>query len=410
VHDSHQTGSGTSDRFDIREATMSGPMPSVLVVDHNALRAEDREIYRELQSVHGFEVSVITPREWREQFGHVVCDPESSSLRVIPSPVLFMGKTHRVVYGALASAMRSLQPDLLWVNSEPEGFAALQAALLCSLRSNAPGLVFETWRNIPYGEPGVPFPVRWSWLCKAIESFVLSRSAHGVTHSPGGSAIFHARGFDRILEVPPWVDQRVFSPPDGVTAPARERSSGFTVGFVGRFVPEKGVLVLLDAVEASGVQTDVVLMGDGPQRAWIESHAASMGPSSRVSILPPRPHPDVAKVMRTLDVLVLPSVERPGWSEQFGRVIIEAMACGVPVVGSSSGAIPKVIGGAGILFPSGNVADLAATLSRLHEHPDERLRLSAAGLERVAAEYSVAPVARKYADLLVELASRSRHR
>ena len=62
---------------------------------------------------------------------------------------------------------------------------------------------------------------------------------------------------------------------------------------------------------------------------------------------------DVPRHLRALDALVLPSESTPLWKEQFGHVLIEAMACGVPVVGSDSGAIPEVIGEAGLLFPGG---------------------------------------------------------
>jgi glycosyltransferase involved in cell wall biosynthesis len=384
---------------------MSHHKPSVVVVDHNALLAEDRGIYRELREAHGFDITLIVPRDWREQFGNVEAQPEPSSLRVIPLAVCFRGKSHRVVYRGLASTLHELRPDILWVNSEPEGFAAFQAALLCSMRSAAPRLIFETWRNIPYGMPGIPFPVRWSWLCRLMESYVLPRSVHGVTHSPGGSAAYHHRGFDRISEIPPWVDQSIFFPVSRSGVQPRESPQRFTVGFIGRFVPEKGILLLLDAMRGLGVAADVLLLGDGPQRGVLESHASGPEEALRVSVLPPQPHPGVADLIRRCDVVVLPSIERPGWSEQFGRVIIEAMACGVPVIGSSSGAIPKVIGDAGVVFPSGNAVELAAAILRLYESPQERAKLSATGLGRVAAGYSVAIVARKYADLFEKLVS-----
>ena len=58
-----------------------------------------------------------------------------------------------------------------------------------------------------------------------------------------------------------------------------------------------------------------------------------------------------------------------GWKEQFGHVLIEAMACKVPVIGSDSGEIPNVIGEAGLVFPEGNVEELS---DRLRQFMDDR--------------------------------------
>src|SRR5260221_14335510 len=83
-----------------------------------------------------------------------------------------------------------------------------------------------------------------------------------------------------------------------------------------------------------------------------------------------------------IDALVLRSLTTPVWKEQFGRVLTEAMACGVPVVGSSSGAIPEVIGEAGLIFPEGDAAALAGCLAKLQQPPALRLALAQRGLAR----------------------------
>jgi len=373
--------------------------PRLLVVDHNALWSADRALYRELHEIHGFEVAIVVPRTWQEQFGLCTWQSEATPLRVIPSSVLFKGKAHRVLYGALLRAVCEFSPDLLLVNSEPEGFAAFQAAALCAGLRDAPRLVFQTWRNMAYGRGAEPYPVRWPWLSGRIESFVLRRSAHGIEHSPGGASFYRALGFSRITEIPPWVDQRVFTMNDKPTPVADGRAAELRVGYVGRFVPEKGILLLMDAVAVSGLPITIMLLGDGAQRRALEVHARGLGTTVRVEFLPPVAHPRVADILHRFDVLVLPSTERPGWTEQFGRVLIEAMACGVPVIGSSSGAIPSVIGDAGIIVRAGDVGELAAAIRRLYEHPDERARLAEAGLRRVASEFSVPTVARKYAEL-----------
>ncbi len=100
--------------------------------------------------------------------------------------------------------------------------------------------------------------------------------------------------------------------------------------------------------------------------------------------------------MRELDVLVLPSRTQPNWKEQFGRVLIEAMSCGVPVIGSTCGEIPQVIGEAGLVFPEGDVAALRAALSRLIDQPELRAELARRGRARVLAEFTQAAIARRH--------------
>ena len=98
---------------------------------------------------------------------------------------------------------------------------------------------------------------------------------------------------------------------------------------------------------------------------------------------------------RSLDLLVLPSRTRPNWKEQFGRVLIEAMACGVPVLGSDSGEIPHVIGDAGIVFPEGDVEMLRCQVQRLMVDRAARNSLAAAGRQRVLDRFTMAEIARQ---------------
>ena len=91
---------------------------------------------------------------------------------------------------------------------------------------------------------------------------------------------------------------------------------------------------------------------------------------------------------RKIDALVLPSLTRPNWKEQFGRVLVEAMASGVPVIGSDSGAIPGVIGDAGRIVPEGDVVALAGALRDLRDQPALRDDLIKKGRARFLAHFT----------------------
>jgi glycosyltransferase involved in cell wall biosynthesis len=100
------------------------------------------------------------------------------------------------------------------------------------------------------------------------------------------------------------------------------------------------------------------------------------------------PSLDVPRWIAALDCLVLPSRTTQRWKEQFGRVLVEAMATGVPVVGSSSGEIPVVIGDAGRIFSEGDGRALIGELRALAESPELRAELGRRGRERALARYT----------------------
>jgi glycosyltransferase involved in cell wall biosynthesis len=107
-----------------------------------------------------------------------------------------------------------------------------------------------------------------------------------------------------------------------------------------------------------------------------------------------------------LDVLVLPSVSRPNWKEQFGRVLIEAMACDVITVGAHTGAIPEVIGDAGLTFAEGNVEELQIHLQQLIDDVSLRNDLREKGRRHVTEHYTQAAIARNTVEVYKQVLGR----
>jgi glycosyltransferase involved in cell wall biosynthesis len=149
---------------------------------------------------------------------------------------------------------------------------------------------------------------------------------------------------------------------------------------------------LLEAVRRLDAPVELLLAGDGDQRSALENQPI---PGSRVSLLPGLRHDQMPDAYARMDVLVLPSRTTARWKEQFGRVIVEALWCGVPVVGSDSGEIPWLIGrtGGGVTFPEGNVKALSGRLADLRADADLRARLGSEGRAAVARMFSVAAAA-----------------
>src|SRR5262249_44717917 len=152
----------------------------------------------------------------------------------------------------------------------------------------------------------------------------------------------------------------------------------FTVGYAGRLVQSKGLNELIAAVRRLAAPVELLLIGNGEMRAQLEGQPI---PGSRVRVLDNIAHEEMASGYAQLDVLALPSRTTPTWKEQFGRVIVEALWCGVPVVGSDSGEIPWLIEltGGGLVFPEGDDESLARQLAKLREQPELRRELAERG-------------------------------
>lgn len=163
--------------------------------------------------------------------------------------------------------------------------------------------------------------------------------------------------------------------------PTVHRHSGpIRVGYCGRFRAEKGLCHLIRATD--GLNLDVLLAGDGPDRDALLTIA-----HPRVQFLPSRPYALIDSFYREIDIFVLPSVPMPGLVEQFGFVLLEAMASGIPVIASAVGGVPDVLGDAGILVPPGNESALRAAIAGLATDPERRADLGHRGVMRAQRLY-----------------------
>jgi glycosyltransferase involved in cell wall biosynthesis len=133
----------------------------------------------------------------------------------------------------------------------------------------------------------------------------------------------------------------------------------------------------------------IVIIGSGPEQSHLQALSAQLGLQDRCHFVGPVAYEEIALYLSTLDLLVLPSRSTPQWKEQYGRVLVEAMACKTAVAGSDSGAIPEVIDAPECIFPEGNVTALAALIDRLANDPPLRRALAEQGYQRALSHYTV---------------------
>jgi glycosyltransferase involved in cell wall biosynthesis len=292
------------------------------------------------------------------------------------------------VFTALPRLLRTVRPDILIADMEPENYGGLEAVLCARLRHPHPKVVLASWRNIDYAKVGLPY--KWSASHRFCERMV-RRLQPNLLIIRATAGIPLVQGLAReILPLPFAVDCSVFTPP----APERSLPGGrVVIGYLGRLVDTKGLLVLLDAI--AGLQENVTLrlIGRGPLEEELKRRASAPPLLGRVEVHPPVPYARVPDVLRDMDILVLPSLESRYWTEQFGRVLAEGMACGRPIVASRSGEIPTVLGNGGVCVDPGDASKLRDALSQLVRDPAMRARVGAAGRSRALELYDVPVVA-----------------
>jgi glycosyltransferase involved in cell wall biosynthesis len=196
------------------------------------------------------------------------------------------------------------------------------------------------------------------------------------------------------------LDTRYFYPKPAGALREQLGLTGFVVGFVGRLAPEKGIDTLLHAVAQSRSlpQLSVLIIGSGTEHIKLQALAQTLGIAEHSRFIDAVPHDQLVEYMNALNLLVLPSRTMVQWKEQFGRVLVEAMACKINVAGSDSGAIPEVIHDPDRIFSEGNAAKLAAIIDELAENPDLCHTLAERGYRRVIEEYTVERLAEKTLD------------
>ncbi|NIS79388.1 MAG: glycosyltransferase [Anaerolineales bacterium] len=165
--------------------------------------------------------------------------------------------------------------------------------------------------------------------------------------------------------------------------------------FVGRLVQEKGIETLLDAWSAEDLPS-LKIIGDGPLERKVQRMIASQS-NARVKALGRLPHSEVLEFMKSALVLIFPSE----WYEGFPMAILEAMACGIPVLASKLGSLPEIVeeGKTGLLFTPGNIEELRQNVRWIMQHPEEIMSMGINGRMKYLETYSAAQNYRQLIDI-----------
>ena len=374
----------------------------LLTIGHSYVLAVNRATAREVARDSNFQITVGAPSFFRGDLRAIECEPEpaGSPLKLVRIPCRWTSRIHVFQYSA--KALRALildQPfDAIHAWEEPYIRAGYQIARLAK-RSRA-RFCFRSAQSLNKRYPP-PFSFFEKQTLAAADRWLA-----------GGKSVFDnlvARGYpaDRGRVITLAVDTSMFQPAEEEARAAVLKELGLrppVIGYVGRLVPAKGLRILMQALEGLDVHSSwsLLLLGSGEMQAEIEQWADRRNWKDRVKIHLAKHH-DVPKYLSGMDLMVAPSQTMPNWKEQFGRMLIEAFACAVPIIASDSGEIPYVIGDAGLIVGEKDVLAWRQNIQMLLEDSSLRNKLGQAGRARVG-RFSVAEVALQFRDFYQQLA------
>jgi glycosyltransferase involved in cell wall biosynthesis len=379
----------------------------LLTVGHSYVVALNRRLAHEMARAGGdrWEVTAVSPTYFHggNDLRPVPLEPlVSEPCRLLAVAAYLTRRVHVFLYGTHLRSVLAGGWDLVHSWEEPYVLAGGQIAWWTPERTP---LVIATYQNLPKS-----YPPPFSW----VERYCLDRAAGWTTGGRTSVAVLAGRPGYRERPyriIPMGVDTDWFFP-DAASRREVRRSLGWdesgppVVGYLGRFVPEKGVELLPRVLDGLRTPWRALFVGAGPLEAQLRSWAARR--PDQVRVCTGVPHDAVARHLNAMDLLCAPSQTVSNWREQFGRMLVEAFACGVPVIGSDSGEIPHVIGSAGLVVGENDEEGWSRALGAVLESADLRRRLAAAGRERAESTFAWPVVARQHLDFFERTLEQSR--
>lgn len=352
----------------------------VLVLSHSYIMKPYRRKFTLIAAKPDILVRVLTPNKWYESFQEINFTPdEQTDCEEVACPIRFSGYGSRFYYrGNIAKHFTDFKPDIIHLEEEAWSLNALQTVRLKRKYCPNSRFIFRTSLSIPSKQRFGPLPI---W----IEKRVFRETDIAFPLSKNAGEILKLRGYQGAqIPFPNGVDISLFNKRDmNQLKDTLGINDCFVIGYIGRIIQMKGIDTLIEAAAKLKFPYKLLIVGKGEDKPIFESLALKYQINDKIvwiDAVPPEKVPDYLNCMNTL---ILPSRTTSDWVEFFGRVLIEGMACEVPVIGSNSGEIPHVIGDAGFVFTEGDATELAEKIYKIADQPTIYKTFQKRGLDRV---------------------------
>lgn len=364
----------------------------ILSIGHSYVVKLNRRLVNEIARVgkEKWQVTTVAPKFIQGDLRPINLELDDNEVCDLKSvPVYISRIPHIMTYSWQLREIMQHNWDLVHCWEEPYILAGGQIA---KWKQTKTPLIFSTFQN-----KSKQYPPPFNW----IEQYAMNQSTGWIAFGTTVAAALKSRpGYSRPMRViPPGVDINYFYPsPDAKYKIRRcldwEEQGTPVIGYLGRFVPEKGLNLLMSVLERLETPWRALFVGTGVMESSLRNWAKQY--PQQVRICTDVKHSQVPEYLNAMDILVAPSQTVSNWREQFGRMLIEAFACGIPVIGSDSGEIPHVIKDAGLVVSEKDENGWIAAISDLLNSPSRRQELGEKGLERAHTFYTWSSVAQQH--------------
>lgn len=372
-------------------------MKKLLVVGHAYLVPLNQDKWIIFADLHPeVEIHVIFPHCWPD----VLCALEGKPSKPRPNcsftPLKAFKVGNEVRYGfypgALINLLRNFAPDKIYVEQGDNAFSYFQLMSFAKIWAPRAKFAFFSWVN---WKPiwSLKYKIMWKWL----EHFNLKLSHGAILGNHDAQLLTQEKGFRGATMVLPQLGVDL-EPTLGVSKVCRT-----SIFFIGRLADEKGIFLLLQAfanLQSRFPSWTLHFVGKGPAGEHLKELVAG---NAAIVLHGSVSHTEVFNHLKQASVFVLPSYDTLFWREQFGHVLIEAMALSVPVIGTNAGEIANVIGDAGLVSEQNNLESLQNCLEQLMADEELRKKFGQAGYERVKLNFTHQVIAEKTYQFLNQL-------
>ena len=372
-------------------------MIDLLAISHACSLAVNRAIYRELLRT-GWKLELIIPK--RLKIGKISHEAELQSPGDPPLHFLNLIASHPrfFTYAGLTTTLDQLRPKIILLENSPASFLTAQLGYWTRWRHSK--LICLSCDNL------LPNPLqeltrgRLKVSLSGFANYILSNLSrphidHIFVLSSDGIRVMKGLGHTHVSQIPLGYDPSLFFPNEKLRKETRRRLglTETTVSYIGRLTYQKGVHILIEGLaQIKDLPWQLLLdrfnTYQNPYGERLQKLIAEKELTSRVVYFDAK-HEEIPAFMNAADIVVAPSISMPNWKEQYGRVVPEAMACGKLVIASDCGALPELVGDAGLIFPEGNSEKLAEILRKAMMSQEMRQKIGTLAEQRATSRFSI---------------------
>jgi len=359
----------------------------ILAISHSCVVSEYQKRMEEVASYRDVELTLLVPRCWFQYNTKVTLEKDSGVRYRILSvqPMTWGFRKHTLwnvthVYPGIRKILKRIEPDIIELWEEPFSAVAAHTIFWARRILRQYRIIFFSAQNVLKNYP-LPFSI--------FEKYTFENAQYAFLMNKDVIDVIKSKGYRKNFSVLPLgVDTEIFYRKDVSGLRSELGLDNFVIGFIGKLTRQKGILELIKVLSQMNGQFQLLIIGTGELLHEVRNSLIQNHLKKRTVQISGVPHGEIPNYLNCMDLLVLPSITVSHLKEQFGRVLIEAMACQVPVIGSNSGEIPKILEDAGIVFKENDLADLRRKIALLMRDEELRKTIGRKGYQKVMNKYT----------------------